>query len=309
MLCCLLLVITCRRVRRVMALLALSLATLAANRIEAAEAVTIELVSGRTFSGQVDPRTTHEQLWLRFTKGRIVIRRPFAWDQVGYAELAGEAISLPDLRTRLLGEQPAATEPGAGNLGCRFGSTDLELRSHRPCRRSYELARPKPPKFFDPVCSINIEAAVANWDADVENDGILVYVRPLDCTGSMVPAAGTLEVELVGEGPGNPSLPETFPTLGRWAQMLRADELTPRGYVFRLPFQAIHPEFNLQVGPAGLVHAQLAVPGRGVFEATTNTISVRPINPFRDRLQVQQNSRFLPTERTGQSVQPTTVVP
>ena len=92
-------------------------------------------------------------------------------------------------------------------------------------------------------------------------------------------------------------------------QTLTPQDLTPRGYAFRLPFQAIHPEFNLQVGSVGLVHARLAVPGTGVFEATTNTISVRPVNPIRDRLQVQQGSRFLPTERTGQSVQPAVVQP
>ncbi len=305
MLCCVLLLIACRLARRALPVAALSLAMVATTRATAAETVTIELASGRSFTGQVDPRTSDQQLWLRFSKGRIVIRRPFAWDQLGYAEIAGQEISTQDLRTRLVGEQTAVTEPVPAPA-----AESIQLTSSEQPQSDRESAtRRSQPEIFEPVCSVNIEAAVANWDADVENDGILVYVRPLDCTGNLVPASGTLEVELVGEGPGNPSLPETFPTLARWVQMLRAEELTPRGYAFRLPFQAIHPEFNLQVGPAGLVHVQLAVPGQGVFEATTNTISVRPINPFRDRLQVQQNSRFLPTERTGQSIQPTTVVP
>ncbi len=306
MLCCLLLLLfTSPRARKVIGLLAFLLAVLAGAPLEAAETVTIELIGGRNFTGLVDPRTSDEQLWLRFYKGKIVIRRPFAWDQLAGAEMKGEALSTQELRGRLVGDQAVTTEP----VPAPVAESPQLPPSPEPQAEREITSRVPQPEPLGPVCSINFEASVANWDQDVENDGLLVYVYPLDCTGNLVPAAGTLEVELVGGGAGNPSLPETFPTLGRWVQVVTPQDLTPRGYAFRLPFQAIHPEFNLQVGPVGLAHARLAVPGMGVFEATTNTISVRPVNPMRDRLQVQQGSRFLPNERTGQSIQPATVQP
>jgi len=305
MLCCLRRLFTCRRARKAAAVLVFSLAMLTGGRLDAAEPVTIELVGGRKFTGQIDPRTGDEQLWLRFYKGKIVIRRPFAWDQIAYAEVEGKELSPQDLRGRLLGDQAVTTEP----VPAPVADSPQLSPSPEPQAEREAMAQPPQPETVAPVCSISFEASVANWDQDVEHDGLLVYVYPLDCTGSLVPVAGTLEVELVGEGPGNPTQQETFPTLGRWVRMLAAEDLTPRGYAFRLPFQAIHPEFNLRVGPLGLAHARLAVPGTGVFEATTNTISVRPISPMRDRLQVQQGSRFLPDERTGQSIQPATVQP
>src|SRR6185437_13127714 len=82
MLTLLLLAVVLHHTRRAAPTLILVAATFVTTTVSAADTVRIELNNGRAFTGQVDPRTTSDQLWLRFSKGRIVIRRPFAWDQL-----------------------------------------------------------------------------------------------------------------------------------------------------------------------------------------------------------------------------------
>lgn len=252
--------------------------------------VTIRLIDGRAYCGRIDPRSDASELWLRFERGGITVRRPFTWSELASVDVTNQTADVAAWRQSVLAS-PAV------------GAPPPRVKSARNVRRetSGEIAplaeRPAP------VRSLRIEASVANWDQDVENDGILLVLQPLDASGSLVPASGTVAVDLVGEGPGTPAFRETFPLVNNWLRMLDPADLTPRGYLLRLEFQAIHPEFNLRVGPAGLVHARLTVPGSGAFEASTGTIAVRPINPIRDRLQTQQNSRFFPWEWTGQGKQ------
>jgi hypothetical protein len=108
-------------------------------------------------------------------------------------------------------------------------------------------------------------------------------------------------LELIGEGPGTTGVLRTFPTIARWTRTVRREEFGPQGYVFRLEYDAVHPEFQLKLGPYGLLHAVLAVPGYGAFEASASATSLRPYNPMRD--QQFDRQRFLPNERTGQGKQ------
>jgi hypothetical protein len=146
---------------------------------------------------------------------------------------------------------------------------------------------------------MQIEATPANWDADVETDGLLLTVLPIDENGAIAPVTGTLDVELIGEGPGTTSTMRTLPQLGRWVQKLTPEDCGANGYTFRLSYQAWHPEFNLQLGVFGLAHARLAVAGSPVVEASANVQSMRPFSPIRDRMQQLQLDRFLPGETTG----------
>lgn len=116
--------------------------------------------------------------------------------------------------------------------------------------------------------------------------------------GNLVPVSGTLEVELIGERRGPAMITQDFPLLARWVQQVRPEDLGPSGAVYPLAFQAIHPEFNRDVGSQGLVHARLSVPGQGTFEATASMVRIRPCSSLRDHLQQLQGSRFSPYERT-----------
>jgi hypothetical protein len=146
---------------------------------------------------------------------------------------------------------------------------------------------------------VRIDAYVANWDQDVEVDGLVVHVFPLDCDGLVTPVDGTLNVTLVGQQLGAVRDREPFPHLGQWTRAVCLEDFGPAGAVYRLPFQAVHPEFDLRVSSGALAHARLIVPGSGTFEDSQATLRIRPYSAFRDHLQQRRGTRFLPVERTG----------
>src|SRR6185436_9062212 len=62
--------------------------------------------------------------------------------------------------------------------------------------------RVPPPMVSDPgpssVQSVEFYARAANWDNDVNVDGIALNVFPLDGDGQMVAVSASLEVDLIG---------------------------------------------------------------------------------------------------------------
>jgi hypothetical protein len=92
-------------------------------------------------------------------------------------------------------------------------------------------------------------------------------------------------------------LPHPFIAAGHWAQEVRPEDFGPAGTVYRLRFQAVHPEFS-RVAPRGAVHACLTVPGQGTFQSTAGTAPIRPFSPVRNQLQQITGQRFFPNERT-----------
>ncbi len=252
-----------------------------AAQAQPAVAVTVE--SGRTFVGNIDERTDAKQLWLRMARGSMSILRPIDWQVVRVAEIDGQQLTAEQLRDQVEG---------------------LKSAGERLPRGNGPAVEPAAEEFTPPpVVSLQIEATIANWDADVETDGIVITVLPIDAWGQVTPCDGTLELELIAEGPGTTGLLRTFPTIARWTRTLRRDEIGQSGYIFRLRYDAVHPEFQLHLGPYGLLHAVLAVPGYGAFEASASATSLRPYNPMRDRWQQFNRQRFFPNERTGEGKQ------
>jgi hypothetical protein len=111
--------------------------------------------------------------------------------------------------------------------------------------------------------SLEVEARVANWDRDAEDDG--------------------LEVRIYHH-------PDAFPRLGRWSLRADADDFTAGGAVYRLPFRSLHPTTNQSLERHGLVKATLLVFGQGRWEGESPTYLHR-FNPVRDDLQRQRNVR------------------
>ena len=151
------------------------------------------------------------------------------------------------------------------------------------------------------VRSLAVDAWVSNWDSDVEVDGLVVEVRPLDAHGAVVPVHGVLEVKLIGWPIDITTAGQPPVRLGRWTQLVRPAELGSLGGRYRLPFQSVHPEFNLQWASYGAVCARLSVPGQGVFEATQSSVRIRPYSAVRDHLQQVTGQRFFRVERTGRA--------
>jgi hypothetical protein len=259
--------------------------------------LSVSLASGRHFTGQLDPRTNQEQLWLCFVRGRATVRRPMDWNNVLEIRRDGEAVSRQEV-LEMIAASLSETAELAGS-GDPPTLVDVAARNPQtnvvpdPTVAATARARPMTAR----VRSLSLHAMPANWDADVELDGLAVVLFPLDEHGETTTVAGSIELSLIGEMPPG-YRGDRNPRLGHWRLQLRPDDFGRRGGVFRLPFQAAHPEFDTELGAFGAVHARLTVAGQGTFESTVTT-RIRPYSGFRDRLQQSAGARFLPGELHG----------
>jgi hypothetical protein len=154
------------------------------------------------------------------------------------------------------------------------------------------------------VTSIRADSWAANWDADVENDGIVVQVVALDANGYPVPVSGRLEVFLIGPRKTRFSDAPTsqgvrFDRLGHWARRVEPEDLQDSEMTYRLAYQAINPQFDMRLGSHALVNVRLAVPGSGTFERTIDYVRIQPFSPLRDYHQLDTSRRWLDVEQTG----------
>ncbi|MEQ8789171.1 MAG: hypothetical protein RIC55_22855 [Pirellulaceae bacterium] len=275
--------------------------TLHPAAVNADDRVTIELQDGRTFTGRIDSRTGEERLWLRFGSESISVLRPIAWETVAAAHYDGESIDAG--RLRRVAEQLKANPFGDEQAEAAIPAMDPAIDTPGISAQDPTHAQVAQTALgFSPrVAAVDFDVYAANWDADVETDGLVLEVFPTDGEGRVVPARGTLHVELLGRprrernSPSHPGQP--LRTLGKWTRSVTLGD----GKSFQLPFQAVQPEFQPGVGAIGLVHVRLAVPGHGVFNASYDGVRIRPYSPIRDALQAESGKRFLPQERTGRN--------
>jgi len=257
----------------------------------------VEVASGRQFVGQIDPQTDAQHLYLRVVQGPMVLVRPIQWTSIIRAHVAGETVTGAELRsvvTAIRQQYPQSMHPAPPRLPTRAVVTG-PLSS---------ATISEPPLV---VRSLAVEAWTANWDADVEADGLVVSVYTLDDEGRIAQVDGTLEVELVAPRPGITPDAAPFPQIGRWVRHVSLGDFSRGGPAiaaarYRLEYQAIHPEFDRYVVARGLVHARLSVPGQGTFEAPAAIVRIRSYSAPRDWLEQATGRRFLPNERVGRPI-------
>jgi hypothetical protein len=260
-----------------------------------AQEILVELTSGRSFLAAVDARTDESRLWLRFGDATAHILRPVAWDHVVRIQAEGRPISPDELR-RKAAAQPKPVVPDL--------AAQLEQLAQAREPQPGTVVPPPPVAPFDRaseaprVRALALEAWLANWDADVEADGLVVEAYPLDEFGQAIAVSGSLELELYGARRLTATRGEPLPLVSRWTAMLRADDVLPSQRV-KLPFQDLDPEYDVALSSLGEVHGRLVVPGEGVFEATTGVVRIRAYSPIRDRRQQLRGSRFFPHDLTG----------
>ena len=260
------------------------------EQAKATELLTVHLASGRKFTGQVDARTNAERLVLRFERDGAILRRPIEWGRIVRALAGGQEIELARLREVAEGMKMSDRE-GEAPAELRNGNREAEA----PAETTVIAAR---------VASIAMDPRLANWDGDVETDGLLIDVMPLDADGYVVAAGGLVEIELFAQQRrvfhhAPQSRGETLERVERWTASVEAAEFGPSGIRLKLPFGAVHPEFDLDWNGVGLVHAKLTAPGHGVFEDSRDAVRIRPFAPLRDELQMSAGRRFVPTEGVG----------
>jgi len=169
-----------------------------------------------------------------------------------------------------------------------------------------QAPQPAPPVYLPLVRTITFDVRIVNWDADVETDGLVVDLMPIDGDGFLTPVSGSVEVEFFApqrrvfqHAPKSGG--DTFERVERWTVPIDAADFTVNGVRLRLPFGAIHPEFDSDwfASPYGLVHVRLTSAGHGTFDASRDGVRVRPWAPNRDQLELHNYPRFLPTEAVG----------
>ncbi|HUG68529.1 MAG TPA: hypothetical protein VMM76_12320 [Pirellulaceae bacterium] len=276
-------------------LVAAVLVSLSGGACHASEVVSIRLTDGTKMTAELHPRTNDEHLWLRFGSGSAVILRGVAWERILESRISDEPVSAATLR------QMAAQVAAQGDKESESPSALASRPSSEP---SYADQARDLLGFRSRVTSVDFDAHIANWDRDVEFDGIVLRLFPLDADGQLTPARGTLYVELIAsrgrDFNGVPSARGQVPTrLAEWTVAVDAGEVTENGVVVKLPFQVNHPEFDTTWAAHGLVHVRFVVPGHGVFEHSFDGMRVRPYAPLRDAMERQSGQRFWPTEQTG----------
>lgn len=220
---------------------------------------TVLLTDGRMVRGQLDSRTTDEELWLVNEAPGVRLVSVFPIERVDRFLEADEAPPPPPVRVEAAAIVPTGLEP--------------------------LLPPPRP-------VSLRTFARLDNWDADPEPDGIRLAIAPVDADDLLVPVAGTLDVQLWAIGRDRPGAPR----LADWGRVVRPEDFGPDGAVYRLPFRLTPPELTQPVIPEGLIHVRLGVPTVGVLSASEEVI-LQHASRFRDRLQHQTGDRRLPIER------------
>jgi hypothetical protein len=280
--------------------------------------VAVGVNSGKIFVGQVDPRTNEYRLWLRTGRSGIELRRPIDWESILLVRKADREFTAGEFRAEVLSSQTSATsltryEPNELPVPIS-GAARSETDSNRPKQSEHvSINRPKErlpddrlARFIQSaranntqVCSLSIDAHVANLNRTVEADGLLLHIYPLDGAGNMIPVDGTLDVDLIASVPPGWPRGEPLPTIGRWTVRLIPQQFGPAGAIVKLPFQNVHPEFDLNIGPYGLVHARLSIPGNGSFETSEGMLRIRPYSIIRDQSQQIDGQRFFDNERVN----------
>lgn len=258
----------------------------------------LRLTSGRQFAGTIDARSNDQELVLCSSSGGFAIRRPIQWERIVSATLGGELITVAELRERARGVEAVVVEPRewAGERGQKTVDSDQQ-----------EQQSPSDVQgVLYPVTTISFDARIANWDADVETDGLVVDLFPLDGEGYLAPVSGAVEIELFGpqrrvfhHAPLSGG--DTLERIERWVVQIDPLQFTSGGVRLKLPFGAVHPEIDTDwvAWHYGLVHVRLVAPGHGTFDASRDGIRIRPWAPVRDQLELNTNRRFFPTEALG----------
>jgi len=265
--------------------------------------LTVSVASGRVFNGEVDPQTDRDLLWLRVGDGPIVIRRPIDWERVVRIRQGEKELSPDELRAlahaskdatnaALLPAPPVPAEDWTtARTWLTAPSTAPAGDRTNPSGGAAQIGSPQ-------ASSLQIDAELGHWTAGVDPSGIVVCIHPTTADGALLPIDGTLAVDLIGQTPASQGQGDGLSTLGRWTQAVRVADFGPLGAVYQFPFQAVHPDFDLELRAHGLVHARLSVPGQGTFEASQAMVRLRPYSAVRDRLQQNTGSRFAPIEQT-----------
>jgi hypothetical protein len=251
------------------------------------ERIRVHLRDGRSISGQLDPRTSNEHLWIQTSEAGIVARSGFRWDIVQNFVHNDQTLTPHEFRKLIT---PASFEP----------PSTVETAS-TPCLKCNSRSAETGTHPAVVVRSLDIRAGLANWDSDVEPDGLLVEVIPRDEWGSLAPINGQIVFTLIAENtPDDPQelyRPRArYPEIARTSSLVRDFDFIDGAPVYKVPFGVALPDFRFDLAPHAVLTATLGVPGQGTFQASDDEINLRPGNWIRDRRQQFFGTRYFRQE-------------
>lgn len=258
------------------------------------DTVKVTVQSGRQFVAEIDARTNDDTLWLKYGTSNTTLLRPIQWNRVIQAERGDNILGKADLIELARESKSSSPNEKASRPETRRPPNASQLsdadRAHRALGSSSRIQ------------SVEADATLGNWDSDVEADGLVIAITPLDEFGQPVNINGTLYVTLTSSQRENSSSVahgERIGPIGRWTAALKSQQWNKQAYVVRFPFQAADPGFDTSVAAHGMVHVRVVVPGHGSFDRTIDGLRIRTFSPLRDQLERDGQSRWLSQERTG----------
>jgi len=255
-------------------------------------AITVETLSGRVLTGEVDEDSDDRLLWIRQEKSQIVLTTSVPWSAILFVSKEGKILPLDQLPALLRGQATSAPSGFLVQNVVYHGPTGCQ--GDCPETRAMGSARRLP---LPQVRSLDVQAYLVNLDRDVEPDGIELIIAALDEYGVPVPVTGSLSVRLWGERLQPQGSLVRYENLEQWGKPVAPVDFADgvASYAFR--FRTTRPEFDIALHSEALVNVRLGVFGQGNFSASV-PVSIRNFHPFRDRLQLTRGSRFLPDELT-----------
>ena len=212
----------------------------------------VNVASGRQFSGVVDEASDAQQLVLRSNHGSIKLWRPIRWERVVSATADGKPVDVSSLKNLAAAQ---ATREKRQDTGVKPRIQKVEMRGEPPA--ASESQAPEAIELTQPrVATVAFDASIANWDADVETDGVLIDVAPVDVNRRVVPVSATVEVELFAPQRRTLDLApqsggDTLELVERSDASDHAGGFGPSGVRLRLPFARSRLSCN-PTGPPGI---------------------------------------------------------
>lgn len=244
--------------------------------------VEIRTADGRILTGVVDSRTTDEVLWVRQESNAIVLATPVPWSVIASASVDGEPIEVALLVER---SDQWASESRFGFLS-EFGPEPLatQVPSHQP--------------LIGRITNLEIDALLVNVNRDVTANGFELMIATVDEFGNNVPVKGDLYVRLMVERDVHHTGRILFEDIQQWSLPVSPHDFVDGVAAYILPFRQLAPELDDELCTSAQLNARLGVYGEGNFAATVPVV-LREFNPYRDRLQMFEGSRFFRDELSG----------
>lgn len=250
---------------------------------ESSGRVAVRTADGRDLGGVVDARTNDAELWIRNEQGPVVMATGVSWDAVTSAALDGQIIDAAILRERSAGlatEGPALFFEPAGSAPSGKLSGPGLVRRVRV--RSLQI----------------VDACLANFDRDVEPDGLTVTIAAIGDDGCPTAVRGSLTARLFGEKRPNDAAVVAFPELDHWTQPVTTRDFVDGVATYELRFRGTAPEWQWDLLPDAVLDVTVGAFGQGNYAASAPVV-VRQFNPLRDHQQLRYGSRFMPNELRG----------